>query len=1174
MASDPPQPHLEPPSWLKTLPLAPEYHPTLAEFLDPIAYILKIEKEASQYGICKIVPPLPPPPKNLTLANLTRSFTSLAGSSNSDPKRSLPTFATRNQQVGLCPRRPRPVQRAVWQSGERYTLPQFEDKARQFERAQLRRFGSQKKALSHLETETLFWSSCADKPFNVEYANDMPGSGFEKRVKTQEEVDESEEEEEKDQSNVGETAWNMRGVSRERGSLLRFMKEEIPGVTSPMVYVAMMYSWFAWHVEDHDLHSLNFLHFGAGKTWYGVPRDARLAFEEAVRVHGYGEEVNPLVTFTMLSEKTTVMSPEVLVGAGIPCCRLVQNAGEFVVTFPGAYHSGFSHGFNCAEAANIATPGWLTVAKEAAIRRASTNTPPMISHYQLLYALALSVWPRVPKSCTIEPKSSRLKDKSKNEGEVMVKEMFVKSVLRNNHLISMLVDRGGSCVILPTGFSSSSNCSNDVNRKMMMKPGSSVFILGNNAEATEDGFCLDRRPITRCIGGSSLSMMGKREQDMESGLLDEGLLSCVMCGILSFACVAVVQPRQAAARYIMSNNSCRFFDDQSGSSAESSDVDDLSTWEGTSHDFTPVSGRTLMMNGNSIHALSSRQVPNQCNMTPNKSSCGANSALDLLASTYGASDSEPDEDVLNSNIVGCSSGQSGMHWSGEDCRAEALRDASVDESSMLGALSYDKESSRKHVFCLEHALKVWRELQKIGGADIMLLCHPDYPAVEVEARQMAGDLGIVYHWKELNFHHATKEDKDNIKSALDDEEAVPTNTDWAVKMGINLYYNAGQSKSPLYTKQMPYNAIIYKAFGQEQDLRTRSGPGRQKKIVVAGRWCGKVWMTNQVHPFLARVKILPGLEDEEEADGLFFRVPVEHSLGTSSPATPVKKKQLNEKVRRSERQRRAKPEVPNKVDEVVESCSTRSKRLKRRPAKLSAFDMSDDVEDKQEEGGGQGEAEEEVPGTSYSHKCGRVLRSSSARKNQLGRKARVLEECMLDEADRKDAVKEAPAHTRLRNKRLKQEDSDWNVSLESEPNLEKQPNVRKAKKKQTGLEFKCDLEGCDMSFHNKQDLALHKKNICPIKGCGKKFFSHKYMLHHRKVHLDDRPLKCPWKGCKMAFKWPWARTEHIRVHTGVRPYVCKEPGCTQTFRFVSDFSRHKRKTGHSSKKAKKSQLID
>ncbi|RRT69461.1 hypothetical protein B296_00005993, partial [Ensete ventricosum] len=53
-------PPLEVPPWLKSLPLAPEFHPTLQEFQDPIAYILKIEKEAAAYGICKIVPPLPP----------------------------------------------------------------------------------------------------------------------------------------------------------------------------------------------------------------------------------------------------------------------------------------------------------------------------------------------------------------------------------------------------------------------------------------------------------------------------------------------------------------------------------------------------------------------------------------------------------------------------------------------------------------------------------------------------------------------------------------------------------------------------------------------------------------------------------------------------------------------------------------------------------------------------------------------------------------------------------------------------------------------------------------------------------------------------------------------------------------------------------------------------------
>jgi len=67
----------------------------------------------------------------------------------------------------------------------------------------------------------------------------------------------------------------------------------------------MMFSWFAWHVEDHELHSLNYLHMGAGKTWYGVPRDAAPAFEDVVRVHGYGGEVNPLGEFLA---KTAIIS--------------------------------------------------------------------------------------------------------------------------------------------------------------------------------------------------------------------------------------------------------------------------------------------------------------------------------------------------------------------------------------------------------------------------------------------------------------------------------------------------------------------------------------------------------------------------------------------------------------------------------------------------------------------------------------------------------------------------------------------------------------------------------------------------------------------------------------------------------------------------------------------------
>ncbi|KAI3765795.1 hypothetical protein L2E82_15839 [Cichorium intybus] len=53
-----------------------------------------------------------------------------------------------------------------------------------------------------------------------------------------------------------------------------------------------------------------------------------VAFEDVIRQHAYGGEINPIVTFATLGEKTTIISPKVLLRAGVPCCRQIPDEVE------------------------------------------------------------------------------------------------------------------------------------------------------------------------------------------------------------------------------------------------------------------------------------------------------------------------------------------------------------------------------------------------------------------------------------------------------------------------------------------------------------------------------------------------------------------------------------------------------------------------------------------------------------------------------------------------------------------------------------------------------------------------------------------------------------------------------------------------------------------------------
>lgn len=56
---------------------------------------------------------------------------------------------------------------------------------------------------------------------------------------------------------------------------------------------------------------------------------------------------------------TTQIAPSTLLSNNVPVYKTRQEAGQFIVTFPQAYHAGFSFGFNCAEAVNFATADWI-----------------------------------------------------------------------------------------------------------------------------------------------------------------------------------------------------------------------------------------------------------------------------------------------------------------------------------------------------------------------------------------------------------------------------------------------------------------------------------------------------------------------------------------------------------------------------------------------------------------------------------------------------------------------------------------------------------------------------------------------------------------------------------------------------------------------------------------------
>lgn len=247
----------------------------------------------------------------------------------------------------------KPVEAFGFEQAQReYTLQQFGEMADQFKADY---FNIPVHLVPTELVEREFWRivSSIDEDVAVEYGADLHtmdhGSGFPTKSSLYLLPGDLE---------YADSSWNLNNLPLLEESVLGHINADISGMKVPWMYVGMCFATFCWHNEDHWSYSINYLHWGEPKTWYGVPGSKAEAFENTMK------SAAPELFQSqpdLLHQLVTIMNPNTLMNAGVPVYRTDQHAGEFIITFPRAYHAGFNQGYNFAEAVNFAPADWVSI---------------------------------------------------------------------------------------------------------------------------------------------------------------------------------------------------------------------------------------------------------------------------------------------------------------------------------------------------------------------------------------------------------------------------------------------------------------------------------------------------------------------------------------------------------------------------------------------------------------------------------------------------------------------------------------------------------------------------------------------------------------------------------------------------------------------------------------------
>lgn len=402
------------------VPDAPVFRPTPEEFRDPLKYISSIRHLVQETGIAKIIPPEGFKPEfSVSMSRV---------------------FPTKLQRVDHL------QQGKAFGDGGDYTMDAYRKKAEWMKKEYMRKHPDLTERLFKIQEDTSlsrevvedkmcriwedeYWrivDTCSEE-VETEYGNDLDVKLYDSGFHPDE--------------NGKRHPWDLNLFPKESLSLLRAIDIPIPGMTSPWLYLGMLFATFCFHTEDHFLYSINYHHIGAPKIWYGVPRSGATKFEQALRDNvpaAFKESPD------LLHRLVTMISPSVAIGYGVDMHRIVQHAGEFVITCPEAYHGGFNMGFNCGEAVNFALYDWLPTGREAVefYKKGFGKRAVVFAHDKLLHDLCSSLVDSTAGVPCLPQDESDFYHTCLNEySKAVEEEMLLRSWLKGEGVRSMHLGR-------------------------------------------------------------------------------------------------------------------------------------------------------------------------------------------------------------------------------------------------------------------------------------------------------------------------------------------------------------------------------------------------------------------------------------------------------------------------------------------------------------------------------------------------------------------------------------------------------------------------------------------------------------------------------------------------------------------------------------------------------------